>query len=290
MVPWPPGGVADFLGRLIGESIGLQIGQQVIIENKAGAGTNIGSDAVAKADPDGYTLLMASSNNAVNMTLFKKMSYDTARDFAPVALVGYTPMVLVTHPSVPAKDLGAFLRHAKAHPDKLLYASAGNGSPAHLAAEILQGTAGIKMVHVPYKGAAPAVTDLIGGQVQLLITNVTASVGHIQSGKLRALAITGKSRSPALPEVPTFAEAGLPAYNANAWYGIVAPRGTPAPVVEKLAAAVARALADPVIARKLEQQGVELAGMGSPDAFAKLIGSDIVTYRKLITDIGVTMD
>lgn len=290
MVPWPPGGVADFLGRLIGESIGLQIGQQVIIENKAGAGTNIGSDAVAKADPDGYTLLMASSNNAVNMTLFKKMSYDTARDFAPVALVGYTPMVLVTHPSVPAKDVGAFLRHAKAHPDKLLYASAGNGSPAHLAAEILQGTAGIKMVHVPYKGAAPAVTDLIGGQVQLLITNVTASVGHIQSGKLRALAITGKSRSPALPEVPTFAEAGLPAYNANAWYGIVAPRGTPAPVVEKLAAAVARALADPVIARKLEQQGVELAGMGSPDAFAKLIGSDIVTYRKLITDIGVTMD
>jgi tripartite-type tricarboxylate transporter receptor subunit TctC len=290
VVPWPPGGVADFLGRLIGESLGQQLGQQVIVDNKAGAGTNIGSDAVAKADPDGYTLLMGSSNNAVNMTLFKKMSYDIERDFAPVALVGHTPMVLVTHPAVPARDLGEFLRYARANPDKLLYASAGNGSPAHLAAEIFKRTAGVKMVHVPYKGAAPAVTDLIGGQVQVLITNVPASVGHIRSGKLKALAITGRARSSALPELPTFAEAGLPAYDASAWYGILAPKGTPAAITSALAAAVTKSLNDPNLARKLVEQGVVAAAPTSPEGFAKLIAEEVVAYRRLINDIGVTLD
>lgn len=290
VVPWPPGGVADFLGRLVGDSIGQQLGQQVIVENRAGAGTNIGSDAVAKADSDGYTLLMASSNNAVNMTLFKKMSYDTARDFEPVAIVGYTPMVLVIHPSVPATDLASFLRYAKANPGKMAFASAGNGSPAHLAAEILERRADIKMVHVPYKGAAPAVSDLIGGQVQLLVTNVPASVGHIRSGKLKALAISGKTRSPALPEVPTFAEAGLPSYDANAWYGIVAPKGTPPAIVATLAGAVAKALADPALSKRIEQQGVEAVHKSSPEAFAKVIADDIVSYRQLIKDVGVTMD
>ena len=289
-MPWPPGGVADFLGRLLGDTLTQQLGQQVIVDNRAGAGTNIGSEAVAKADADGYTLLMASSSNAANMTLFKKMNYDAARDFAPVALVAYTPMVLVMHASVPANNLEELLRYAKANPGKLLYASAGNGSPAHLAAEKLVRVADIKMVHVPYKGAAPALTDLIGGQVQLLLTNVPASLGFIKSGKLKALAITGQNRSPALPDTLTFAEAGLPAYDANAWYGLVAPRGTPAPVVQRLAGAVGKALADPVISKKLEQQGAEAVLNGSPESFGKLIAEDIARYRKLINDAGITAD
>lgn len=289
VVPGPPAGVADFLARLLADSLTRQLGQQVIVENRAGAGTNIGSDAVAKSDPDGYTLLIASSANTANMTLFKKMPYNTARDFSPVAVLGYTPMVLVAHPSVPAKDLGELVRHAKANPGKLLLASAGNGSPAHLAGEKLQRTAGIQLTHVPYKGASLAVTDLIGGQVQVLMTNVPASVGHIKAGKLKALAITGKSRSPALPDVPTFAEAGLPAYDANAWYGLVAPKDTPAPIVKRLADAVAKMLAEPGIAQKIEQQGV-IAARSSPESFAALIGEDIASYRKLITESGITVD
>lgn len=188
VVPWPPGGAADYLGRQLGPALSQQLGQQVVVENKAGAATNIGSDAVAKAKPDGYTLLMASSNNAVNMSLFKKMPYDTAKDFAPVALVGYTPMVLVVHPSVNANSLSELIKLAKSKPSTLLYASAGNGSPAHLAAEKFLRAASVQMTHVPYKGAAPAVTDLIGGQVHLLITNVPASLEHIKSGRLKALA------------------------------------------------------------------------------------------------------
>lgn len=290
VVPWPAGGAADFLGRQLGPALSQQIGQQVIIENKAGAATNIGSDAVAKAEPDGYTLLMASSNNAVNMTLFKKMSYDTARDFVPVALVGYTPMVLVVHPSVKANTLSEFVQLAKANPGKLLYASAGNGSPAHLAAEKLLRAAGIQMVHVPYKGAAPAVVDLIGGQVHLLITNLPASIEHIKSGRLKALAITGKASSPTLPTVPTFDQAGLPNYDANAWYGIVAPKATPASIVNRLAEAVTRAMDDPMLAKRIEQQGVQAATRGSPEEFGRLIADDIASYRKLLTEANIRAD
>jgi tripartite-type tricarboxylate transporter receptor subunit TctC len=287
IVPWPPAGVADFLGRVLGRSLSEQLGQSVIVENKAGAATNIGSEAVARADPDGYTFLLASSNNAVNMSLFKKMPYDTVRDFVPVAMLGYTPMVLVTNPSVPGKDLTAFISYARANPNKVYYASAGNGSPAHLAAEQFMRAAEVQMVHVPYKGASPAVNDLLGGQVQVLITNVPASIAYIKANKLRALAITGETRNASLPEVPTFKEAGLPAYDATAWYGVLAPKGTPAPVVQRLAASINKLLSDPAFQKKLEEQGVKPVANGTPDSFGKVIEDDIARYRKLIADAGI---
>jgi len=279
-------GVADFLGRQLSAALTKRLGQQVIVENKPGAGTNIGSDLVAKAAPDGYTLLIASSNNAVNMSLFPSNPYDTARDFAPVALLGFTPMVLLANPGVPAADLGEFMRFAQAHPSKLAAASAGNGSPSHLAAVAFERAANVRLHHIPYKGAAPAVTDLLGGQVQVLFTNVAASIAHIRSGKLKAYAITGQRRNPALPDVPTFAEAGLPSYDATGWYGLVAPRQTPPAVLAKLSAAVAQVMAEPAFADRLTQQGVEI-GTGGPREFATLIQRDIDKYRRLITEAHV---
>lgn len=291
IVPWAPGGVADFLGRLVGHSLTQELGQQVIVENKPGTGTNIGSDQVAKAKPDGYTLLMASSNNAVNMSLFPKMSYDTVKDFSPITLVGYTPMVLLAQPSrVTAGNLREFIDQAKAKPGKLVYASAGNGSPSHLAAAAFEQTAKVKFTHVPYKGAAPAVNDLLGGHVDILFTNVPASIGHIQSGKLKAYAITGTKRTPALPNLPTFAEAGLQNYDATGWYGIVAPRNTPPQIIERLHKAIDKAMADPAFQAQAKKQGVELAPAMTPRAFAERIQKDIEQYRTLIRDTGITAE
>ncbi|NPC59116.1 Bug family tripartite tricarboxylate transporter substrate binding protein [Caenimonas soli] len=287
VVPWPPGGVADFLGRLVASSLTKQLGQQVIVENKAGAGTNIGSDYVAKANPDGYTLLMASSNNAVNMSLYPANPYNTSRDFAPIALVGYTPMVMLANPTVPAKDLGEFINFAQANPAKITAASAGNGSPSHLAAAAFERSAKVKLVHVPYKGAGPAVTDLLGGQVQVLFTNVAASIAHIRGGKLKAYAITGQRRNPALPEVRTFAEGGLTDYDSSGWYGLVAPRQSPAPVLQRLSEAMAKTMSDPAFVERLAQQGVELPAAAGPQEFAKLINKDIDRYRRLISDSGI---
>ncbi|WP_428851356.1 tripartite tricarboxylate transporter substrate binding protein [Imbroritus primus] len=291
IVPWAPGGVADFLGRLVGHSLTQELGQQVIVENKPGAGTNIGSDQVAKAKPDGYTLLMASSNNAVNMSLFPKMSYDTVKDFSPITLVGYTPMVLLAQPSrVSAGNLREFIDQARSKPGKLVYASAGNGSPSHLAAAAFEQSAKVKFTHVPYKGAAPAVNDLLGGHVDILFTNVPASIGHIQSGKLKAYAITGTKRTPALPNLPTFAEAGLPDYDATGWYGIVAPRNTPPQIVERLHKAIDKAMADPAFQAQAKKQGVELAPAMTPRAFSERIQKDIEQYRTLIRETGITAE
>jgi tripartite-type tricarboxylate transporter receptor subunit TctC len=291
VVPWAPGGVADFLGRLISNSLTHELGQQVIVENKPGAGTNIGSDQVAKAKPDGYTLLMASSNNAVNMTLFPKMSYDTVKDFAPIALVGYTPMVLLGQPSrVNSATLREFVELAKSKPGKLVYASAGNGSPSHLAAAAFEQATQVKFTHVPYKGAAPAVNDLLGGHVDILFTNVPASISHIQAGKLKAYAITGAKRTPALPNVPTFAEAGVANYDSTGWYGVVAPRGTPQPIVERLHQAIMKTMADPAFQAQVKKQGVELAPSMAPNAFADRIQKDIAEYRTLIRNTGITVE
>ena len=289
VVPWPPGGVADYLARQVGDSLGRNLGQQVLVENRPGAATNLGSEQVAKAAPDGYTLLLASTANAANMTLFRKLGYDTANDFAAVALLGYTPMVLVVNPGVPAQDLRQFLEVAKKASPKLAYASAGAGSPAHLAGEQFKRAASLELLHVPYKGAGPAVTDLIGGQVQALITNVPAIIGAVKGGKLRALGITGAARNPALPDVPTFAEAGLPQYDATGWYGIVAPRGTPPELVGRLAGEIAKVLREPAMAREVLMRGVDVQ-LVLADAFQKLIRDDIVAYRKLIQDAGITAE
>lgn len=292
VVPFAPGGVADFLGRLVGHSLTQELGHQVIVENKPGAGTNIGSDQVAKAKPDGYTLLMASSNNAVNMSLFPKMSYDTVKDFSPITLVGYTPMVLLAQPSrVSAGNLREFIDQARSKPGKLVYASAGNGSASHLAAATFEQSAKVKFTHVPYKGAAPAVNDLLGGHVDILFTNVPASIGHIQSGKLKAYAITGTKRTPALPNLPTFAEAGLPNYDVTGWwYGIVAPRNTPPQIIERLHKAIDKAMTDPAFQAQAKKQGVELAPAMTPRAFAERIEKDIELYRALIRETGMTAE
>jgi len=286
IVPWSPGGVADFLGRQLADSLTKQLNQTVIVENKPGAGTNIGSADVANAAPDGYTLLLASSANAANMSLYKRMRYDTRTDFTPVTLVGYTPMVLVANPSVRQETLLELIAHSKDHPGEIAYASAGAGSPAHLAGELFKHETKVDWLHIPYKGAGPAITDLMGGQVQTMFTNVPASLGGIRSGKLRAFAITGEHRSPALPDTPTFAEAGLPSFPATGWYGVFAPVGTPEKIVQKLNMEIEQALTSPDQKKRVTDQGVEISILG-PDEFKVLVASDIEFYRELTEEIGI---
>lgn len=281
VVPWPPGGVADFLGRVIAQKLGESWNQQVIVDNRPGGATNIGSELVARAAPDGHTLLMASSNNAVNMSLYKKMPYDTARDFSPITLVAMVPNILVAHPSVPASDVRSLIALAKAKPGRLTYASAGNGSPAHLAAELFKTMTGLDILNISYKGAGPAVTDLIGGHVDIMFTNVPATLSYIKSGRLKALAMAGAKRVSALPDLPTIAESGLPGYEASAWYGIVAPAKTPKQLIAKLHAELARLLKLPDVIERLLSQGTDPLG-NTPSEFATVIRSDIEKYAKLI--------
>lgn len=285
VVPWPPGGVADYLGRAVAEKLTQGLGQPFIIENRPGAGTNIGSEVVAKSPPDGYTLLIASSNNAVNMSLYKDLGYDAAKDFEPISLLALVPNILVVNPAVPAQSVNDLIRYAKANPNKLSYASAGNGSPAHLAAEQFKRMAQVEILGVPYKGAAPAVTDLIGGHVHIMFTNIPASLGAIKANKLRALGVGGTTRSPALPEVPTIAES-VPGYEAVAWYGLVAPAGTPKAIVERIHAEMLRGMKTPEMSQRLVQQGTEPV-LSSPEKLAEQIRADIVGYRKLIQASGI---
>ena len=286
IVPWPPGGVADFVGRTIADKLSAQWGQPVIVENKAGAGTNIGSDFVAKSNPDGYTLLIGSSNNAVNMSLFKKMPYDVVRDFEPVSLIVQVPNILVVNPTVKANTVKDIIALAKANPGKLNYASAGNGSPAHLAAELFKKMAGVDITAITYKGASPAVVDLLGGQVEMMFTNIPATLQNIKANKLRAIAITTSKRNSTLPSVPTIAESGLPGYEFSAWYGILAPAGTPKQVVEKINADVSNILRNPEVNLKLVEHGTDVIG-GNPEALRTTIKNELVKYSKLIIDIGL---
>jgi len=285
VVPWPPAGVADFLGRIVSEKLTQALGEPFVVENRPGGATNIGSELVAKAAPDGYMLLIASSNNAVNMSLFRKPTYDTTKDFDPVSLIALVPNILVVHPGFPANNVPELIRHAKANPGKVTYASAGSGSPAHLAAEQFKRLAQVNLLHVPYKGAAPAVNDLIGGHVQVMFTNIPASIGPIKGGKLRALGLGGKSRSPALPDVPTIAES-VPGYEAVAWYGLVAPARTPTAILDKLHDEIVRALKSPETLQRLVQQGTEPV-LSTRAEFAAQIKSDVAAYRSLIQASGI---
>jgi tripartite-type tricarboxylate transporter receptor subunit TctC len=289
IVPWPAGGVADFLARISADGISKKLGQPVIVENRPGAGTNIGSELVAKASPDGYTLLLSSSNNAVNMTLYKNMPYDTVRDFSPICLLAMVPNILVVNPKVPVHSVRELIDYAKVNPNKVTYASAGNGSPAHLAAEEFKQLAHVDMLNVTYKGAAPAVTDLIGGFVDVMFTNIPASLGSIKARQLRAVAIGSKTRSPALPELPTIAESGIPDYEAIAWYGLEAPAAVPKEIIERLHGALSQVLKSPDVRQRLVQEGTEPV-VSSPDALADRIGADIVSYRKLIQASGIHIE
>jgi len=289
IVPWPAGGVADFLARIAADGLSQKLGQPVIVDNRAGAGTNIGSEFVAKASPDGYTLLLASSNNAVNMTLYGKMPYDTVKDFSPISLLAIVPNILVVNPKVPVHSVKELIDLAKANPNKVTYASAGNGSPAHLAAEKFKQLAHVEMLNVPYKGSAPAVTDLIRGHVDVMFTNIPASLGSIKAGQLRAIAIGSKTRSSALPELPTIAESGVPNYEAVAWYGLEAPAGTPREIIEKLQGVLVQTMKSPDTMQHLVQEGTEPV-ISSPDALADRIRTDVITYRNLIQTTGIHIE
>jgi len=288
IVPYTPGGVTDALARSIAKSLSERIKQPVIVENRAGAGANIGASVVAKADPDGYTLLMGSAaTHAINASLYKKLDYDHLKDFAPIMLVAEVPNILVVHPSVPVKTVRELITYAKARPGELNFGSSGSGGTIHLSGELFKSMAGVQMTHIPYKGSAPAVTDLLGGQTQLMFDS--SVVQYVKAGKLRALGVTSAKRSSVLPDVPTIAEAGLPGYEATAWFGILAPTSTPEPVITKLSVELNAVLRDPNVAKWMQTQGFEVAG-GSPADFTAHIKKETVKWARVVKDSGATAD
>ena len=290
VVPFPPGGTTDILARAVAQKLSETWNQQVIVDNRPGAGGNIGSDLVAKAAPDGYTLVMGTvGTHAINPNLYAKMPYDHVKDFAPVILVAGVPNVLVVNPSLPVHSVKELIDYAKANPGKLNFASSGNGTSIHLSGELFKTMAGVQMTHVPYKGSAPALADLMGGQVQLMFDNLPSSLGLIKGGKLRAVAVTSTTRAAALPDVPTIAESGLPGFEASSWFGLLAPAGTPHDVVGKLNGVVAAWLATPEAKDKLLAQGAIAAG-GSPEAFAKHIESETSKWAKVVKASGAHID
>ncbi|VFR77634.1 Tricarboxylate transport protein TctC [plant metagenome] len=283
IVPYPPGGATDVIGRVVGQALGESLGQTVVVENRAGAAGNIGAAAVASSAPDGYTLLMgALTSHSINSVLYaKQVSYDLEKSFTPVSLLGRVPLVFVVNPSVKANNLKELIDLAKAKPGDLTYANSGNGSPQHLAGELFKVTAGVDLLQVPYRGSGPAMTDLIGGQVLTMIETVPAAQPHIQGGKLRALAVTTAQRVSTLPDVPTAAEAGLPNFEVNSMFGILAPAGTPADVVEKVNGALKDILARPAVKDALLKQGA-IAEYASAADTGKEIAKEVGKWREVI--------
>ena len=286
IVPYAAGGNTDFTARALAEKLTDAYKRQFIVENRPGAATNIGSDAVAKAAPDGYTLLMGGAANAINTSLFAKMPYDTLRDFEPIALCVQGANVLAVHPSLPARNVKELIALAKARPGKLNFASSGLGSSNQMAGELLKVMTGIDIVHVPYKGNAPAITDLLGGHVEMAFAGVPALVPHINSERVRAIAIGSLKRFPALPKVPTFDESGVKGYEATTWFGLLAPAKTPKEIITRLNAEVDKALKSPDIRERFLNDGLEPMG-GSPEAFSKFMRSEIAKYAKVIKAAGI---
>lgn len=286
VVPFAPGGPNDIIARLVGGRLSDALGQQIVVENRAGAGGNIGTDFVAKAPPDGYTLLSAGPGSLIVNPLLGAVPYDTARDFAPVSMMASAPNVLVVHPSLPARSVKELIELARARPRELNYASGGAGSTPHLSGALFAVMAGIAIVHVPYKGTGPASADLLGGQVQMAFFGIPPLLPHIKSGKLRALAVTGKRRSPELPEVPTVHEAALPGYEVSPWYGLLAPAGTPHPIVRKLNAEVTKIVHSAEMKKSLASQGAEPVG-GTPDEYAAVLRADTATWARVIKEAGL---
>jgi tripartite-type tricarboxylate transporter receptor subunit TctC len=280
IVPFSPGGGTDVVARLVSQSLSERLGQPFIVENRPGAGANIGTEVVVRAAPDGYTLLLAATVNTINATLYDKLDFDFMRDIAPVAAIIRIPNVMVVHPSVPATSIPEFIAYARAHPGKINFASAGTGTSQHVAGELFKIMAGIDMVHIPYRGTGPALTDLLAGRVQVLFLGAVSSMKYVESGKLRALALTSAARSPALPNLPTMAEF-LPGFEASLFYGMGAPRNTPAEIIERLNKEINAGLADPAMkARLAELDGMVLGG--TPADFARLIADETDKWRKVI--------
>jgi tripartite-type tricarboxylate transporter receptor subunit TctC len=290
VVPFPPGGTTDILARAAAQKMAEAWKEQAVVDNRPGAGGNIGAELVAKAPPDGYTMLMGTvGTHSINASLYAKMPYDHVRDFAPVILVAAVPNVLVVHPSVPVNTVAELIAYAKANPGKLNFASSGSGTSIHLAGELFKVMAGVQMAHVPYKGSAPAIADLVGGQVQLMFDNLPSALPQITAGRLRALGVTSAQRAPALTGVPTIAESGLPGYEASSWFGLLAPAGTPKDVVAKVNGEVARWLASPEAKEKLLSQGANAAG-GTPEDFARHIAAETAKWQQVVKASGAKVD
>jgi tripartite-type tricarboxylate transporter receptor subunit TctC len=289
VVPFPAGGPNDIIGRLVAQKLGDTLGQQMIVDNRAGAGGNIGTDLVAKSPADGYTLLSGGMGSLIMNPIIDKVPYDTLRDFAPVILMASAPNVLVTHPSLPVRDVKGLIALARAHPGQLNYGSGGVGSTPHLSGALFNSMTGVNIVHIPYKGNAPAITDLLGGQVQLAYLGIPPVQPHIQSGKLKALAVTSERRSATLPQVPTIAESGVPGYELSPWYGILAPAGTPGDIVRKLNSAIANIVRTPEMKEKLAGIGAE-AETTTPEAYGARMKSDLARWTKVIRSAHIGRD
>ncbi|WP_218510416.1 tripartite tricarboxylate transporter substrate binding protein [Variovorax sp. dw_308] len=290
IVGFAPGGSADMAARLMAEKLGAELKQPIIVDNRAGAAGNIGAEAVARAAPDGYTLLLAAAAQIViNPALYRKMTFDPVKDLAPISLVQNEHNLMVVTPTIGVKNLAEFIAYAKANPDKVTFASPGNGSPAHLAGELMNQMAGLKMVHVPYKGTAPAITDLLGGNVTMAIDNMPPYLPQVKAGKLRALAVASERRATAAPDIPTVSEAGLPGYVVTAWKGLMAPAGTPRPIIDKLHAAVAKVLAMPDVQKRMIDMGAEPAG-NTPEQFAQFIQAETKKWGALVKSTGTVLE
>jgi len=289
IVPFSPGGAVDGPMRLIAEEMSKRLGQSVVVENRPGAGATIGSEAVARSQPDGYTLLLASQTNAISATLYPKLSFDPVDDFAPISLIGREPGVIVVNPSLPVKTLGELIAYVKARPGQVDYASSGNGSGQHLFAAMLCSMTGMKMNHVPYRGSGQATTDLLAGQVQVAIPGLAGMLGHIKTGKLRALAVTGATRAPQLPDVPTVIEAGVSGYEAYVWMGLLAPKGTPAPIVARLQREAVAALATSEVQNYMASASIEVVG-STPAEFGAFFHAEKDRWAKIIRETGAKVD
>jgi tripartite-type tricarboxylate transporter receptor subunit TctC len=286
IVPYPAGGGNDVLGRLVGEKMSKSLKQTIVVENRGGAGGTIGTRQVAKSAPDGYTMLIATSSLAINPSLYPNVGYDPRKDFAPIGLIASSANVVLVHPSVPVKSIRELIALAKKSPGKLNFASTGSGSSVHLAAELFAAMAGIKINHVPYRGSGPALNDLLGGHVTMMFSTLPSAIGIVRGGKVRALAVTGAKRSNVFPELPTIAEAGLPGYEAELHYGLVAPAGTPRAAIDKLNAALREALNDASLRERLAREGA-VALPSTPEQYASDIDAEEKKWSKIIRDAGV---
>ncbi len=288
IVPYPPAGTTDVLARIVAQWLTEKLGQPVVVENRAGAGNNIGTEAVIKSPPDGYTMLLVNPANGINATLYKDLTYNFIRDIAPVAGLVRTPNVMVVTAPFPAKTVAEFIAHCKANPGKINMASSGAGTSVHLSGEHFKSMTGCDMLHVPYKGAGPALTDLMGGQVHVMFDNLPSSAGHIKSGRLRALAVTSEAREPSLAQVPTVGET-VPGYEATAWFGVGMPKGAPRAAIDRINAEVNRALADP----KMRERLAELGGQpipGTPEDFARVIAAETAKWEKVVVSSGAKVE
>ena len=290
IVPFAAGGTTDILARIIGQALTAELGQSVVVDNRAGAGGNIGGQVAAKASPDGYTLFMGTvGTHAINASLYEKMPFDPVKDFAPLTRVANVPNLLVANPKQPFKTVKDLIAYAKANPGKVNFGSSGNGSSIHLSGELFNSMAKVDMVHVPYKGSAPAVTDLLGNQIGIMFDNMPSAIQHVRSGKLVPIAVTTAKRSPELPNVPTIAEAGVPGYEATSWFGLFAPANTPAPVVAQLNKAIVKVLAQPEVKKKINEQGAETYSE-TPEQFAAFIQAESAKWGKVVKESGASLD